>query len=822
MADKPHVYYRNEAEGNIDFKPPARGGSDEIEKKEKDYTTKRKDFIRSRDSFFAQRLLRNSTRNNNLAVPANIEYIEIHFHNTFDSSIFETKYRINFGLSATAYWDFNSIGLFAVVDVALFNSFIQEIEKFISTEYHIGKVSYNSDIKYIKEFYFHSTNKIIKYSKLNPQIIVNIIDNIELFNDFILPIEVFLLDYLKKKNITSFYNKEYNKLEIFNIDEDCINEIANNFDIIQSINSYAAGVVRPSLLNLAEKSFGFVITNENENLPIIGIIDTGISNQTPLSKLILNESREFDLTNTSPFTDVLDHGTAVAALATLGDRLFPSHIGSFEADAKLLSIKILDKKKDFIPEAEVVRLIKEANTKYGVQIFTLTIAYTEPKKYNETISEYAYALDVLSYELNILIFIAIGNSTNLNNYDGKKFVNVSYPDHFDTEESNLFIPAESMNNITIGAASGNFENNRQVSFSPDSIFPAIYTRTHNINWSHSTLNWTKINKSLFKPDLCHYAGDYDDKLDHEPAGLKIMSSQPGIFFNKNVGTSYAVPLAANLAAKLLRKYPTLSSNMQTIKALLLNGSFSEKIDENFSALKNISLKSIYGNGIPNTEAVLQSDENKVTFILQDTITPQKLKSYILKLPQYLLNVERENGVLQVEATLCFNFKPTKNNQLAYCPIHITFGIFRNLPLEEFELEKDGSLKLNHKGKPIPLGINSNKSSNYVFAESWAQDYYYKAKILSNAQKVVFNISKKVLIAENCTLKIAVNAVLHKLISPTIKESFNVDYPFSIVFSIKENPVRKVNKNMLYDELVGLNNAEPISIIESDLEAEGEN
>lgn len=36
----------------------------------------------------------------------------------------------------------------------------------------------------------------------------------------------------------------------------------------------------------------------------------------------------------------------------------------------------------------------------------------------------------------------------------------------------------------------------------------------------------------------------------------------------NSGTSYAAPLAANLAAKILRKYPRI--NMQTVKAIIIN------------------------------------------------------------------------------------------------------------------------------------------------------------------------------------------------------------------------------------------------------------
>src|SRR5689334_20986148 len=74
------------------------------------------------------------------------------------------------------------------------------------------------------------------------------------------------------------------------------------------------------------------------------------------------------------------------------------------------------------------------------------------------------------------------------------------------------------------------------------------------------------------------------------------------------------------------------------------------------------------------------------------------------------------------------------------------------------------LPFDEKGNQISVGINNNETSNFVFSESWSQDYYFKPKMLSNTQKISFSISKKVLLEENCVLKIAVNAKLHKLLS----------------------------------------------------------
>jgi subtilisin family serine protease len=75
---------------------------------------------------------------------------------------------------------------------------------------------------------------------------------------------------------------------------------------------------------------------------IIKYIDPGISTNTPLAPLIINDGNEFDTTGTSPTLDEVNHGTSIASIAALGRSLIPNHHGEFEADAKLLSMKVLN------------------------------------------------------------------------------------------------------------------------------------------------------------------------------------------------------------------------------------------------------------------------------------------------------------------------------------------------------------------------------------------------------------------------------------------------------------------------------------------------
>ena len=251
--------------------------------------------------------------------------------------------------------------------------------------------------------------------------------------------------------------------------------------------------------------------------------------------------------------------------------------------------------------------------------------------------------------------------------------------------------------------------------------------------------------------------------------------------------------------------------MQTVKALIINSANVEDRKDIFN-LPITRQTHVLGNGVPDVDVCQFSTKDRITFVLEDTIIPGEIKSYPIELPEYLLERDRQTGLVAVEATLCFKFEPIKNNQVAYCPLQVAFGIFKNVPLEEYEMDEDGRITAS-------LGINDNTTAHYVFSQSWSQDYYYKAKMLSNAQKIRFTISKKVLIEESRIFKIAVLSRLHKLLDPAATAKYNRALSFSLVITVKENPVKRENSGLLYDEMLRINSLEVINDIDN-LEAEG--
>ena len=814
---KPHLFFKNSVEvRNHEPRKRKVGGDDndaedEIISRPKDYSFMQESFAFSLRNFSVKRRERESKRNPQLLVPAKIDYIVINFFDYFDSTKYEGQYREYFGLSPIRYDQFNTVGYFAINNEEKFQEFIKSITTFINANNPRDSQDYNRLIRYITKFSFHSSDDIKKYSEPKELYILELFESLELFSKFS-DIRNSLLTYCSQYNFELIQDISSNRIELINASHEAVEEIIDNFDVIHTVNSPVAGIIKPSSFNLPIREFGFEIINANEDLPIIGIIDTGIGGQTPLSSLIINDANEFDITGTSPRIDNADHGTGVAAIAALGKSLYASGAANIRADAKLLSIKVLDREEGLISESTVVSLIRDAHQKYGIKIFVLTLGYKTSLAGNSLVSNYACSLDSLSNELDILIFISVGNFTNFINYFFDNNGDGIYPRQFLNHVSNICSPAESMNNISCGAISDNLEPYRLECYSKDSNFPASYTRKFNVDRDTSYYNTRRFSKHLSKPDLCNCGGDIDNNTLPDTTGLKVLSARTGLFFTREIGTSYSAPFIANLAAKIIREYPSLKNNMQTVKALIINSAQFPQTGVTFDDLNGVKLKDLLGNGIPDDDYSIFSDDNTVTLVLQDSIIPGYLKAYILQIPEYLTSLLHGKSVILIDATLSFNFEPVPHNHLCYCPLHMSFGIFRNHPMYA-EI-------INDEGKKENIGLSGGKVEDYKVFQGWSDDYYFKAKLLSNCQKISFGVTKQKLLDENNRFKIAVHSKLHKLLPAVIRDGYN-DIPnnFSLVLTIKELPHKGVLSNRLYDELILINNLEAITELEAEAELE---
>ncbi len=815
---KPHLVYTKPSEGYEIYKQPTRF----IEKEKSsspNYQPMQADFGLYLAAFQVARIQRYQARS--ISVPAHLDYLRVTFQNVFDQANFEARYRTKYGITAVEVDHFGRRILFAIRDEDKFQCFLRTLRAFVEAEPTASPApTSDSDILFIRKFELLTTDDILpSVLEDTSDIILNLVSERSDIFDALMKIQVSLAEYLDSQSIRYEEIADNDTVQLWGATHEQLRDLADNFDILHSARPNSLGLISPGRFGTATRSFGFTVIAPPTAAPIIGILDTGISDQTPLVDLIVNPRQDdpFDLAGTNARVDNWEstwgHGTGVAGIAAFGDRLYPVAKGKVQADARLLSIKILNPRNSRMPRVSdkaILEAIRLANKEIGVRLFVLTILESV-KNDNESISALAYALDVLAYELDILICIAGGNMKR-RAIDPNSGALLPYPSHFADLDNNIHIPAESMNNLTVGAVADNLNPSITVAgIANDATFPAIYTSKCHVDFATSGLSQNQTNKQYTKPDVIYFGGDIEMSGETENTGLSVLTPKLGRYWMKETGTSYAAPFVANLAARILAEYPNLS--MQSVKAMLINSAVLPRVDGSFDGLPKSVLNRVLGKGIPDLSTCLTSTDHEVTIILEESILPENIVIYSLKLPPYLQHSGRSQGLLAFEATLCFKFKPIQHSQIAYCPLHLGFGIFKNRTLEEINGGRSGPKEDEETGI-IQEG--------YKLRESWSQDPYYKGKLLSNAQKVSFMVGKQNILDEDFTFKIAVSSKFNKLLTETQKLSYADEIDFSLVIRVKQIPSKGMYIGSLYEGLMVENELQALVVLDADLEAEAEN
>jgi subtilisin family serine protease len=390
-----------------------------------------------------------------------------------------------------------------------------------------------------------------------------------------------LISYLEANHI-DFSSDTNGLIEIRNANS-YIDEIVNNFDVIQKVQSNPPMHVSPSAFGIKKLGWGFY-TVKNDNLPVVGVIDTGIDDIDPLKPLLVGKISILD--RSCGIGD--SHGTSVASLVAFGTDLSNGKRLKVSS-ANLFSIQVIYKEEGNFSFIKLKNAIIEAHKVHNIRIFNLSICNPYSFEYNADYSEYAKMLDELAYIYDLLIFIAAGNLSE----DYREYVKcelsedtslVNYPNHFYNEHNqcysqptNIGSPSESMNNITVGAIASNIYDNR-TDLTISHELPSYFSRKYHIDYSQkindSDFNDNQKNKNIFKPDILMPGGDWlIDGSKMEVLGRGILMND---YYVKLSGTSLATPLAANLAAKIIGRYPDI--NMQSVKALLINSAETTNIE----------------------------------------------------------------------------------------------------------------------------------------------------------------------------------------------------------------------------------------------------
>lgn len=432
--------------------------------------------------------------------------------------------------------------------------------------------------------------------------------------------------------------------------------------------------------------------------PGICVIDSGVMRGHPVLGNAIGETKAF------PPGDEVDangHGTRVAGIALYGDLRECIRNLAFEPEFFLYSARVLDESNRFSENHLIITQMQDAiNYFYHThkcRVFNISIGDPELVYDDGKPSAWAHILDVLARELDIVIVVSAGNLPifGLGNEEAVSLYQ-TYPSYFlnGNKQARIIEPATAINVLTVGSLAHTQDSLHSLRYPNDLDSRPIAAKD---DVSPFTRRGPGVNNSV-KPDVCEYGGNAlwhsTRGVRHDP-GLGIISTNHNFMdslFSTGIGSSYAAPKIAHLAAKILKNYPGISANLVRVliaNAACLPSSAAERFTTDEDRLN------LYGYGKPELEKAIYSDDNRVTLIADDSIPLDTVTLYEIPIPE-----EFKERVGERKITVTMAYDPPVRNRLDYAGVKLTFRLFRGLDTQQI-LDWYAERDLGRQPEPIP-------------------------------------------------------------------------------------------------------------------------
>ncbi|EOW9529272.1 S8 family peptidase [Bacillus cytotoxicus] len=352
----------------------------------------------------------------------------------------------------------------------------------------------------------------------------------------------------------------------------------------------------------SDDTFDIPQPEEDTDYPVIGILDSGISQIPQLSTWTLEKRHTnypYNLINPS-------HGTFVAGIINFGDILEQKDYTGIKGFKLFDAAVFPDTRYETISESDLVDNIREAIQDYGkeIKIWNLSLGSNVEIKNNQ-FSDFGIALDNIQDENDVLIIKSASNCSNF--IEGKPV-------------SKIANGADSVRSLTIGSIAHSKSSTDLAEINHRSPFSRIGPGPANI----------------IKPDLVHYGGNASIDNDKAiPNGVSSYNLNGKL--KKAIGTSFSTPRVTAIAADLNNKLKE-EFDPVLLKALLLHSSkYPIEVDLPINEKVNQ-----LGFGIPSkADDILFNDQHEITLVLRDTLNKGEFVEILdFPFPNSLIN---ENG-----------------------------------------------------------------------------------------------------------------------------------------------------------------------------------
>jgi hypothetical protein len=473
-------------------------------------------------------------------------------------------------------------------------------------------------------------------------------------------------------------------------------------------------------------------SSPNPQAPRIAILDSGIQETHPYIAAAIDTDSSICLASNlqkNETGDLFGHGTRVAGAA-----LFPQGIPAqaIQLPFHIVNIKVLDN-QGRIAEEQAQKInsggqyLQQSVAHLGglnppVRILNHSIANASTGFHGPHMSPWAAAIDRISYENDTLIVQAAGNIwANRPQQPERCLTSIlasgkEYPDYLLDESSRVSDPGQALNALTVGSVCiEEFRDDFYRSFG-GAYEPSAFTTTGPGMWR------------TIKPDVVVPSGDL--ARDHSEPPSVLPRAETSLYLPRStmkggplvaaddVGTSYAAPIVALLAAQIEGDYPDLT--MQHVRSLIgLSARWPEwcQAAQTPEARHEISRK--IGFGIPDFDRAVRSADSSVTFLSPDleSIGPREAHIYRLPIPEEVQELAW-NRAVRIEVCLAYTALPrqTRRQHRGYLSTWLDWTSIRrqDQTVDEFiqevlNLASDDTVSTSGGGPHFPwfLGSRSN-------------------------------------------------------------------------------------------------------------------
>ncbi|MCC5899111.1 MAG: S8 family peptidase [Phormidium sp. BM_Day4_Bin.17] len=416
----------------------------------------------------------------------------------------------------------------------------------------------------------------------------------------------------------------------------------------------------------------FTLEAPDPNAPKVCVIDSGIQELHPKLRVAIDSQRSRswvpgELDMTADYVQGGGHGSRVAG-AILYPRGIPS-TGFHKATCWVQNARILDSgnqlpKKLFPPEV-LEEIVEFYHSKTRTRIFNHSVAGIYPCR-TQSMTPWAAAIDKLTWEKqgDVLFIVAAGNIEANASFVTRLSISAhmqaarGYPDYLLSPSARIANPAQSFQALTVGSVSHSSYQNPPLKSIAEADYPSSF--------SCSGLGiWDTI-----KPEVVEYGGDYVIDSSTSPRFTKPASVCPELVRSTlyggkavsadAVGTSFAVPKVAHIAATLAAAFP--QENALFYRALIIQSArlpnwTNESVERLYQGIRTM------GYGIPNLDRALGNSASRITLTTQKNqkICARQAKVYQVQIPEALLR-QGEGFDILIEITLSYVAEPRRTRR----------------------------------------------------------------------------------------------------------------------------------------------------------------